>query len=64
MAGRWITIEGLSYHPEPKDIRAYIVTNDRKRIGGFECSNPLLNGIYETDLRTYRACSVNGVTMD
>ncbi|MCX6879411.1 MAG: family 78 glycoside hydrolase catalytic domain [Verrucomicrobia bacterium] len=64
MAGRWITIEGLSYRPEPQDIRGYIVTNDRKRIGGFECSNKLFNGIYETDLRTYLACTVNGVTMD
>jgi alpha-L-rhamnosidase len=64
MAGRWVTIEGLSYKPEAKDIRGYIVTNDRKRIGHFECSNPLFNEIYETDLRTYIACSVNGVTMD
>jgi alpha-L-rhamnosidase len=64
MAGRWVTIEGLSYKPEAKDIRGYIITNDRKRIGHFECSNPLFNEIYETDLRTYIACSVNGVTMD
>lgn len=64
MAGRWVTVEGLSYKPEPKDIRGYIVANDRKRIGGFECSNTLFNEIYETDLRTYIACSVNGVTMD
>lgn len=64
MAGRWITVEGLSYKPEPRDIRGYIVTNDRKRIGSFDCSNPLFNQIYETDLRTYLACSVNGVTMD
>ena len=64
MAGRWITVEGLSYKPEPRDIRGYIVTNDRKRIGSFECSNKLFNEIYETDLRTYIACTVNGVTMD
>jgi alpha-L-rhamnosidase len=64
MAGRWVTIQGLSYRPALKDIRGYIVTNDRKRIGSFESSDPLLNDIYETDLRTYIACSVNGVTMD
>jgi len=64
MAGRWVTLQGLSYKPEPKDIRGYIVTNDRKRIGHFKCSNDLFNEIYETDLRTYVACSVNGVTMD
>lgn len=64
MAGRWITLEGLSYKPDPRDIRCHIVTNDRKRIGGFESSKKLFNDIYETDLRTYIACSVNGVTMD
>jgi alpha-L-rhamnosidase len=64
MAGRWVTLTGLSNKPEPKDIRGYLVTNDRKRIGSFECSNPLFNEIYETDLRTYLACTVNGVTMD
>jgi alpha-L-rhamnosidase len=64
MAGRWVTVEGLSFKPEPKDIRGYVITNDRKRIGSFECSNGLLNDIYETDLRTYLACTVNGVTMD
>jgi len=64
MAGRWVTVEGLSTKPEAKDIRGFIITNDRKRIGHFECSNPLFNEIYETDLRTYIACSVNGVTMD
>jgi alpha-L-rhamnosidase len=63
-AGRWITVSGLNYKPKLKDLRAYIVTNDRKRTGSFECSHPLLNEIYETDLRTYTACTVNGVTMD
>jgi len=64
MAGRWITIEGLSYKPELQDIKCYIVTNDRKRTGHFECSNQLFNRIYETDLRTYIANTVNGVLMD
>jgi len=64
MAGRWITIEGLTYTPAAKDIRCYSITNDRKRIGSFECSKKLFNDIYETDLRTYLASTVNGVLMD
>jgi len=64
MAGRWITIEGLTYKPELQDVRGYIVTNDRRRTGHFECSNELFNKIYETDLRTYIANTINGVTMD
>lgn len=64
MAGRWVQIEGLSYKPALSDIKGYIVTNDRKRLGQFECSNTLFNDIYETDIRTYVANSVNGVVMD
>ena len=64
MAGRWITVEGLSYKPQVGDIKCHIVTNDRKRIGHFECSKDLFNRIYETDLRTYIANTVNGVLMD
>ncbi len=64
MAGRWITVEGLTYKPKPEDVKCYVVTNDRKRIGSFECSKKLFNDIYETDLNTYIANTVNGVTMD
>jgi len=64
MAGRWITIEGLSYKPRLQDIKCYIITNDRRRTGSFKCSNELFNRIYETDLRTYIANTVNGVVMD
>lgn len=64
MAGRWVTVEGLGYEPKPEDIRCFIVTNDRARIGRFESSSELFNRIYEADLRTYIANTVNGVTMD
>jgi len=64
MAGRWITVEGLSYKPTIEDLRCHIITNDRRRTGRFRCSNELFNRIYETDLRTYLANTVNGVTMD
>lgn len=64
MAGRWMTVEGLGYEPRIEDLRGYIVTNDRPRTGSFECSDPLFNQIYESDLATYIANTVNGVTMD
>ena len=63
-AGRWITVAGLSYKPELKDLKGHIVTNDRKRTGSFVSSKELFNQIYEADLRTYLANTVNGVTMD
>jgi len=64
MAGRWMTVEGLGYAPEIDDLRGYLITNDRKRTGFFESSDPLFNQIYEGDLATYIANTVNGVTMD
>ncbi|HKK17171.1 MAG TPA: family 78 glycoside hydrolase catalytic domain [Opitutales bacterium] len=64
MAGRWMTVEGLGYEPNIEDLRGYLITNDRARIGSFECSDPLFNRIYESDLATYIANTVNGVTMD
>ncbi|MCF7955322.1 MAG: family 78 glycoside hydrolase catalytic domain, partial [Phycisphaerae bacterium] len=64
MAGRWVSVEGLNYKPRLDDMKCYIVTNDRKRIGSFNCSKQLFNDIYETDLATYIANTVNGVTMD
>lgn len=63
-AGRWVTIHGLRTPPRVEDIRGYVVTNDRVRYGSFECSNGLLNAIYETDLRTYLCNTVNAAVMD
>lgn len=63
-AGRWITVHGLGYKPELNDLKCHVISNDRMRTGRFECSKPLFNEIYETDLRTYIANTVNGVTMD
>lgn len=64
MAGRWVTLMGLKSALTPQDIRGYIVTNARRRIGSFECSDAQLNAIYEADLRTYIANTVNAAVMD
>lgn len=63
-AGRWITVHGLEYKPELSDLTCHIISNDFTRFGRFESSKPLFNDIYETDLRTFVANTVNGVTMD
>ena len=62
--GRFVTIDGLSYEPSLADITGYAISSDMARTGHFRCSNNLLNRIYETDLWTFRANTVNGVTMD
>ena len=61
MAGCEIEITGASEEPV---LKAYAVGNDLKQTGSFDSSNELLNKIYETDLWTFRANTINGVTMD
>ena len=62
--GRWYTISGLNYKPELEDIKGYVLTNDRKRISTFECSNELLNQIYEININTLLANTLDGIMMD
>lgn len=62
--GRWITVSGLSYLPRLSDVRGYVITNNRKRTSRFECSSPLLNNIYEINLKTYLANTLDGILMD
>lgn len=63
-AGRWITVYGLNYEPKLADIKGFVVTNDRKRISKFESSSKLLNQIYEINLDTYIANTLDGILMD
>lgn len=62
--GRWITAYGLNYEPKLEDIKGYVITNDRKRISKFESSSALLNQIYEVNLDTYIANTLDGILMD
>jgi alpha-L-rhamnosidase len=62
--GRWVTVTGLGYQPELSDIAGHVITTDFKRVSSFECSNPLLNRIYEMNLDTYLANTLDGILMD
>lgn len=62
--GRWITVYGLKYKPQLADIKGYVITNDRKRISKFESSSELLNQIYEINLDTYIANTMDGILVD
>lgn len=61
-AGRYITISGL--HNPPQQFVGLVVGNAFERTGHFNCSEPLLNAIYQADLDTFTANTVNGVTTD
>jgi len=62
--GRWITVSGLPAPPALDDILGFVITSDRKRISSFECSSVLLNRIYETNIDTYLANTLDGILMD
>jgi len=64
IAGRYVTIEGLKRKPHLSDVTGLVLASDLKRVGRFTCSKELFNQIYETDLWTYRANTVEGFTMD
>jgi alpha-L-rhamnosidase len=63
-AGRYLTISGLKNKPALGDIEGYVIGTDLNRVGRFSCSSDLFNQIYETDLWTYRANTVEGYTSD
>jgi alpha-L-rhamnosidase len=60
--GRWVTIRGLT--EKPLDVRGELVTTDCRRTGQFECSNRLMNRIYETTVWTHRSLSACGYLVD
>jgi alpha-L-rhamnosidase len=64
MTGRWVTIKGLDYKPSLKDIRGHLIRTNYKRAGWFECSNKLLNDIYNMTLWTFENLSLGGYVVD
>jgi len=62
--GRWITVYGLKYEPKIEDAKGYVVTNNRKQISSFESSSEQLNKIYQVNLNTYLANTMDGILVD
>ncbi len=60
----YVTINGIAYQPELSDILGYQVNNDRERFGEFQCSNELLNQIYDNTCYTYESLSTGGMSVD
>ena len=55
---------GSSTSPPWSDIRAWLVRTDYARAADFECSNELLNRIYDTTLWTFEDLSLGGYVVD
>ncbi|GGD04146.1 family 78 glycoside hydrolase catalytic domain [Hyunsoonleella pacifica] len=62
--GRWITVYGLKYQPKLYDVKGYVITNNRKQISKFESSSEHLNQIYQVNLNTYLANTMDGILVD
>lgn len=64
MCGRWVEITGTTGTPALSDIKLHRISTDFDRIGFFQCSDDLLNAMYETDLYTYRNLTLDGYNHD
>ncbi|MFC1650870.1 family 78 glycoside hydrolase catalytic domain [Candidatus Latescibacterota bacterium] len=63
-AFRWVKISGLENEPSLSDITGHLIHTGYTRAGEFECSNELLNNIYDTVIRTYRCLTLGGYVVD
>lgn len=63
-AFRWVKVIGLDGPPDLERISGEMITTDIARAGRFECSNDLLNRIYETVVWTHRCLSLGGYVVD
>ncbi len=61
---RWVKITGLHYPPKLDDVRGYLIHTGYEPTSEFECSNDLLNRIYQTVVWTYRCLSLGGYVVD
>jgi alpha-L-rhamnosidase len=61
---RWVKITGLDRPPKLENIRGFMIQSDYPPAAQFECSDPLLNQIYETTLWTFRCLTLGGYIVD
>lgn len=63
-AFRWVKVIGLDHPPALGDARGYLVHTDYELASEFECSNDVLNRIYQTVCWTYRCLTLGGYIVD
>ena len=61
---KYVTVDGIDTAPAMAYCVGYRISNDRKRIGSFDCSNRLLKQIYDTTINTYVNLTTGGMTVD
>ncbi len=63
-AFRWVRITGLKAKPSLEKIKGYLIRTDYGSPSSFECSNELLNRIYNTTVWTYQCLTLGGYVVD
>jgi alpha-L-rhamnosidase len=63
-AGQYVTLIGLNYAPQTNDVTGWVVSTANEPAGSFHCSDPLLNQIYDTTMRTFDSLSLGGYVVD
>jgi len=61
---RYVIVEGLPAPPQPEDAQALMIESDLAPAGDFECSDALLNRIYQVNLWTIRCLDLGGYMVD
>lgn len=62
--GRWVTVKGLTQAPTADQARGWLVRTDYGDASEFDCSNELLNRIYDTTRWTFEDLSLGGYVVD
>ena len=63
-AFRFVKVFGLASPPKLSEAVAELMTTDLARQGTFECSDPILNRLYEVAVHTHRCITLGGIQVD
>jgi alpha-L-rhamnosidase len=63
-AFRYAIVQGLTHEPRVGDFTGFMIESDLDEIGGFSCSDTLLNAISELNRYTFRCLDIGGYYVD
>lgn len=64
ISGRYFTVYGIEGELRKSEVLGLQIKTCIEQTGFFNCSNDLLNRIYQADIRTFEANTITGVTSD
>ncbi|MCL5097426.1 MAG: glycoside hydrolase family 78 protein [Candidatus Omnitrophica bacterium] len=63
-AFRYVKVSGLSAPPRLEDAMAYLIQTDTPSASTFQCSDAMLNRLYQVVLHTHRCLTLGGIQVD